>query len=403
MRTKFNLKFLVALGIMLLAILVFNMNTVNAMSSDEEQKLVDEFPDIVYLDTTVMEQVDNITKNHHELDITNINFKEPLPEGYSIKDNKIVFEQAGLLHLGIVSINYNGEEIGFKYIEVRYNDTSKQNSETKQAVKKLVDKFYEGTNFTFEYTGELSQNEASKKLISDISKMTSIDNMNLVVVYSSRDDEDTLYYGVAIFVDDIYYDGLQGTQKLIKNTATTETVTKTDSTTNIKLDADTSVVPSNTVLEVNTITEGTTYNTVKTVLSDVSNFKVFDITLKSNGVVIQPNGKVKISIPVPNDFDKSNLIVYRVAEDGTKTKYDVKVEGNYATFETNHFSTYVLAENNVTETQETQNTPTEQTTQNKGEKDDTPKTGAIDIIGYVVLATVVAGAGIIVLKKKETK
>ncbi len=403
MRTKFNLKFLVALGIMLLAILVFNMNTVNAMSSDEDQKLVDEFPDIVYLDTTVMEQVDNITKNHHELDITNINFKEPLPEGYSIKDNKIIFEQAGLLHLGIVIINYNGEEIGSKYIEVRYNDMSKQNSETKQAVKKLVDKFYEGTNFTFEYTGELSQNEASKKLISDISKMTSIDNMNLVVVYSSRDDEDTLYYGVAIFVDDIYYDGLQGTQKLIKNTATTETVTKTDSTTNIKLDADTSVVPSNTVLEVNTITEGTTYNTVKTVLSDVSNFKVFDITLKSNGVTIQPNGKVKISIPVPNDFDKSNLIVYRVAEDGTKTKYDVKLEGNYATFETNHFSIYVLAENNVTETQETQNTPTEQTTQNKGEKDDTPKTGAIDIIGYVVLATVVAGAGIIVLKKKETK
>ncbi len=403
MRTKFNLKFLVALGIMLLAILVFNVNTVNAMSRDEEQKLVDEFPDIIYLDTTVMEQVDNITKNHHELDITNINFKEPLPEGYSIKDNKIVFEQAGQLNLGIVSINYNGEEIGFKYIEVRYNDTSKQNSETKQAVKKLVDKFYEGTNFTFEYTGELSQNEASKKLISDISKMTSIDNMNLVVVYSSRDDEDTLYYGVAIFVDDIYYDGVQGRQKLIKNTATTETVTNTDSTTNIKLDADTSVVPSNTVLEVNTITEGTTYNTVKTVLSDVSNFKVFDITLKSNGVTIQPNGKVKISIPVPNDFDKSNLIVYRVAEDGTKTKYDVKVEGNYATFETNHFSTYVLAENNVTETQETQNTPTEQTTQNKGEKDDTPKTGAIDIIGYVVLATVVAGAGIVALKKKQIK
>ena len=75
---------------------------------------------------------------------------------------------------------------------------------------------------------------------------------------------------------------------------------------------------------------------------------MFDIKLESNGVKIQPNGKVKISIPVPDNFDKSNLVVYRVADNGDKTEYAVTINGDVATFETDHFSTYVLAEKEVT-------------------------------------------------------
>ena len=78
-------------------------------------------------------------------------------------------------------------------------------------------------------------------------------------------------------------------------------VTTTDTTTNIKLETSEGVIPSNTILEVASITEGTTYNTVKTALTNISKFKVFDINLLSDGVKIQPNGKVKISIPVPTE------------------------------------------------------------------------------------------------------
>ena len=126
-----------------------------------------------------------------------------------------------------------------------------------------------------------------------------------------------------------------------------EEVTYTDTETNIKLDTTTEIVPVGTNLMVEEITEGNEYSTVVEILGDeVNNFVAYDIKLLSQGVEIQPNGNVKISLPIPENFDTSKLIVYRINEDGTKVKYNVTVEGEYAVFETDHFSTYVLAESN---------------------------------------------------------
>lgn len=190
-----------------------------------------------------------------------------------------------------------------------------------------------------------------------------------------------------------------------KSEDNTNTTIKNEET-NIELKADTNVVPSNTKLEATEIKTEKILNIVKESLKEISNKYIsYDITLKSDGVAIQPNGKVKISIPIPSNFDKTKLSVFRISDDGTKIKYDTKVENNVATIETDHFSTYVLAENNVvaknddnknntTEKQE----PTQQT--KKGEKDETPKTGTIDIVGYVLLVSVLSIVGIVELKKK---
>ena len=70
----------------------------------------------------------------------------------------------------------------------------------------------------------------------------------------------------------------------------------------------------------------------------------YDITLKSNDTIIQPNGKVKISIPIPENFDSSRIIIYRLDESNAITEYQVTVTNGYATFETDHFSTYILGE-----------------------------------------------------------
>jgi len=121
-------------------------------------------------------------------------------------------------------------------------------------------------------------------------------------------------------------------------------ITKTDSKTNIKLEAQSGVVPDNTTVDVTEIKSGETFDKIKNILSEIKNFKVFDITLKSDGTNIQPNGKVKISIPIPVGFDASRLIVYRLDENNTKTEYQVTVTNGYATFETDHFSTYALGE-----------------------------------------------------------
>lgn len=180
------------------------------------------------------------------------------------------------------------------------------------------------------------------------------------------------------------------------NNPVNNTITTTDNKTNIKLDSTDSIIPKNTTMEVTPITEGNTYNNVKEVLSNVKQFKLYDITLKSNGTTIQPNGKVKISIPIPNEFDKTKTVVYRVTEDKKQIEYTTKIEGNYAVIETDHFSNYVLAEKEIKSNNIISNT----NTVNKGEKDDTPKTSTVDIIGYVSIITIISMVGIITLKKK---
>ncbi len=147
-----------------------------------------------------------------------------------------------------------------------------------------------------------------------------------------------------------------------------------DEATNIKIDTTTAVLPVNTKLVADEIKEGETFNLATKVLKDlVDKINVYDITLQSNGVKVQPNGKVKVSIPIPEGMDTNNLVVYRIDEAGNKTEYIVTVETidniQYATFETDHFSIYVLGEKI--------NTPTAVA---EGEKDDTPKTGTNNVV-----------------------
>ena len=118
---------------------------------------------------------------------------------------------------------------------------------------------------------------------------------------------------------------------------------------------------------------------------------------------------------VPTDIDTSKLVIYRISENGEKTEYKATIEtiGNekYATFETDHFSTYVLAElKGASDNNQQQITPpptTEQpstgTTTNNNDKDNTPKTGTIDIINYMIPVAVISACGIILIKRKETK
>lgn len=176
-------------------------------------------------------------------------------------------------------------------------------------------------------------------------------------------------------------------------------VKEEDSTTGIKLEATETQLPANTKATIEEVTTGNTFNTVKTVLKDFTNkMKIFEITLKSNDVEIQPNGKIKISIPIPEGFDTSKLMIYRIEENGTKTEYTVTVNGNYATFETDHFSTYALAE--VKQEDTTVNTNTDNKNTNK-EKDNTPKIGVTTPILVIAFVTMIAGIGIVAVKKNQ--
>ena len=179
-----------------------------------------------------------------------------------------------------------------------------------------------------------------------------------------------------------------------ENIDNTSIYTTQDTTTNIKLSANTGIVPDGTTLNVDAITSGEVFDAISKKLGDVK-FSIFDISLISNNVAIQPtNGNVKISIPIPNGYDTSNLVVYRFADDGSQEQeYAVTIDGNYAVFETDHFSNYALAEKSTTT-----NTST-----NNSQLDNEPKTGITNPVTVVVSTLVVACLGLFICIKKLSK
>ena len=69
--------------------------------------------------------------------------------------------------------------------------------------------------------------------------------------------------------------------------------------------------------------------------------------LDAAGAKIQPlnNGNVLVTIDVPSTLDANKgLVVYRMEDNGTLTELKTSVENGKVSFETNHFSTYIVAE-----------------------------------------------------------
>lgn len=172
----------------------------------------------------------------------------------------------------------------------------------------------------------------------------------------------------------------------------TKDINLKDEVTNIKIDTTTAVLPANTKLVVKELKEGETYKVAEKLLTNVvDKMYVYDITLQSEGVEVQPNGKVKVSIPIPNDLEANRLVVYGINDDETKTEYAVTVENGFATFQTDHFSIYVLGE----KAEEQQITETTQ----KNEKDNTPKTGNENVVENAI-AILIATIGIIAVIRR---
>jgi hypothetical protein len=122
-------------------------------------------------------------------------------------------------------------------------------------------------------------------------------------------------------------------------------VSKTDSSTGIKIYAEAGVLPSGTAAKIKKLTSGDDYSKAKIALEGVgNNFALYDITLLNGSTEIQPNGLVKISLPIPSGYDSSKLALYRINTGGTKTLISGSVSNGYYVFYVNHFSLYAIVE-----------------------------------------------------------
>jgi heme-binding NEAT domain protein len=126
-------------------------------------------------------------------------------------------------------------------------------------------------------------------------------------------------------------------------------VNVTDPATGITVNAAKGVLPEGAALVVSALTEGVDYATAQAALVGVANkFALYEVHfVDTDGQVVQPNGTVEVSYPIPADFDQTKVALYRINDDGTKTKIDGEVKDGKYVVNTKSFSKYALVELNA--------------------------------------------------------
>ena len=163
--------------------------------------------------------------------------------------------------------------------------------------------------------------------------------------------------------------------------------------TGVKITTDSSVVPLDTTVKVNAITEDSNTYKELTEKLDVTDALVYDLKLysytKTEYISKLEDGTFSVSVPLTDALKgKKDLVAYYVKDNGEVEVYDLDeetVKKGFAVFKTNHFSIYTIAE--------------------KGDvvNEEVPKTYD-NITTYVILSIVsvtgIAGSAIVLKKRK---
>lgn len=121
-------------------------------------------------------------------------------------------------------------------------------------------------------------------------------------------------------------------------------------------------------------------------------YTVMDITLMKNGVAVQPNGEVVVSIDVPEGYDGAKCKVYYIAADGTFTDMKATFADDKLSFVTDHFSQYAIVEGTV------DSTTSDATVTQTG----SPKTGdASDMMMWTMIMLVCAATLVMLVRDKR--
>lgn len=146
--------------------------------------------------------------------------------------------------------------------------------------------------------------------------------------------------------------------------ATTETTRKTRrgivyrklSNGSVSIEGREEILPAGTRIRIDSVVDEQTMQraakAVATYLKSAANYRVYEISLRDAGgnEIHQLNGMVTVTMPVPDGFrtdHRKTVVVYRLNEDGTLTKCKTTVKDGMVSFQTDHFSTYLLVEETV--------------------------------------------------------
>ena len=164
------------------------------------------------------------------------------------------------------------------------------------------------------------------------------------------------------------------------STGEPQTSTLTDEDTGISISG--KDIEEGMTLRVNPIEEGDDYAFVQQLMAGkLSGWKAYDVSLTNFGIAVAPSSPVTMTMPVPASCRGQNVVVYRLADDGTLTKMTVTGGQDTVTFTADALGLYAIG---------TDGGPL------------SPGTGAAAPIAAAALLLVSAGVVVITRRKKET-
>lgn len=130
----------------------------------------------------------------------------------------------------------------------------------------------------------------------------------------------------------------------------------TDKKTRVSIIFNDQKIPKSTKLDVTQV--ATDYSNLNDI---IEKYVAYDIKLVGDSDV-ELKENVIISLEIPVDFNRRNLVVYSIDNNSIKDTYDVEISKDKVRFETNKFGIYVLA----------------QVTPDDSKKIDSPRVNSID-------------------------
>ena len=178
----------------------------------------------------------------------------------------------------------------------------------------------------------------------------------------------------------------------------------TDKDTGIRVKADKGVFEEKVKLVVREILSGKQHDDAAEILKEVGTaFKLYDVSFENEkGEKVQPNGKVTVYYPIPDDFNEKEMALYNIKDDGTKSLVKGSVKDGYYVAVQKHFSTYALVDASTLAKDKAED-KLESVVASPKTADGGEKTGSSTVWIYVVvaIAAVAAVAAFVVVKTKK--
>ncbi len=279
------------------------------------------------------------SKIHSLVDNKNIDFLLDVRAGGT--DSNFYHMNVGQLNVIFDGVVYdNVGPVGFALTNIIYipNDTAKTRDAYIAAAKKRISEYLIGADIDVIYGGKLADLEESQY------SWDSFENNTVTYHHLFNVEESTgEWYIIKIGEKEYKYFIVADESKM-----NTPIVKSVDVNTNVYITTDSYEAPLDTNIRAIKLDKNSEkYKALAKKLKILDGLS-FDLNMYSESLDMYieklDNGKFKVYIPIDESLRSKKLTAVFVKEDGSLENHAITIEGEYAVFETDHFSTYSIVD-----------------------------------------------------------